>query len=72
MTLYKQSAMYDDGISTSSPVAAEVLTPAQINSAFSSITYDKGSSLLIMLEDTVGKENFRQGLNVCLTKIRLH
>jgi aminopeptidase N len=46
------------------PVSAEVLTPAQINSAFSSITYDKGSSLLFMLEDTVGFKNFQEGLNV--------
>ena len=56
--------MYDDGFGTSSPVQNEVLTPAQINSAFSSITYDKGSSLLRMLESTVGPENFRQGLIV--------
>lgn len=56
--------MYDDGFQTSTPVAAQVLTPAQINSAFGSITYDKGSSLLRMLESTVGAENFREGLIV--------
>ena len=56
--------MYDDGFQTSHPISVEVSTPAQINSLFTSITYDKGSSTLRMLENTVGAENFRQGLNV--------
>lgn len=56
--------MYDDGFETSQPVAQEVSSPAQINSLFTSITYDKGSSILRMLESTVGEENFRLGLNV--------
>jgi aminopeptidase N len=68
--------MYDDGYQTSHPVSVEVLTPAQINSVFDSITYDKGSSLLRMLEATVGANNFRDGLNVnkilsFLTKLNL-
>ncbi|CAF1146922.1 unnamed protein product, partial [Brachionus calyciflorus] len=62
LTSYLIPVMYDDGFMTSTPVLNEVLTPAQINSAFSSITYDKGSSLLRMLESTVGPDNFRQGL----------
>jgi aminopeptidase N len=57
--------MYDDGYSQSShPVSAEVLTPSEINTLFDSITYDKGSSLLRMLESTVTDENFQTGLNV--------
>lgn len=68
LTSYQIPVMYDDGFGTSSPVQNEVLTPAQINSAFSSITYDKGSSLLRMLESTVGPENFRQGLIVKIFK----
>jgi aminopeptidase N len=56
--------MYDDGFQTSVPVSVEINTPAEIGSAFSSITYDKGSSLLRMLESTVGPRNFRFGLNV--------
>jgi aminopeptidase N len=56
--------MFEDGYQTSHPVSLEVLTPAQINSVFDTITYDKGSSLLRMLESTVGAQNFREGLNV--------
>ena len=56
--------MYDDGFQTSYPVSAEVNTPAEINSAFGSITYSKGASILRMLESTVGEPNFREGLNV--------
>ena len=58
--------MYDDGFQTSYPVSAEVNTPAEINSAFGSITYSKGASILRMLESTVGEANFREGLNVKL------
>jgi aminopeptidase N len=64
LTLYEIPVMYDDGVKSSSPIAANVNTPAEINSAFSSITYDKGSSLLRMLEDTVGPQNFQEGLRV--------
>jgi aminopeptidase N len=64
LTLYEIPVMYDDGFRTSQPVSVEVNSPAEINSLFSSITYDKGSSVLRMLESTVGPDNFREGLNV--------
>lgn len=56
--------MYDDGYESSHPVSVDVTNPDQISSLFSSITYDKGSSLLFMLESTVGEINFRDGLRV--------
>ncbi len=56
--------MYDDGYTNSQTVSAQALTSAEINSLFNSFTYDKGSSLLFMLEETVGKDNFRDGLRV--------
>ena len=56
--------MYDDGLQVSQPVSSQVITNADIGNAFSSITYDKGSALLRMLESTVSEENFRLGLNV--------
>ena len=64
LTTYQIPVMYDDGFQTSYPVSAEVNTPAEINSAFGSITYSKGASILRMLESTVGEANFREGLNV--------
>jgi len=57
--------MYDDGYDCSQNVAqTDILTPAEINSLFNSFTYDKGSSILFMLESTVGYDNFRDGLRV--------
>ncbi len=56
--------MYDDGYESSQPVYVDVKDPDEIGSLFSSITYDKGCSLLIMLESTVGEFNFRDGLRV--------
>ena len=66
MTSYQIPIMYDDGLQVSQPVSSQVITNADIGNAFSSITYDKGSSLLRMLESTVSEENFRLGLNVKL------
>ena len=66
MTSYQIPIMYDDGLQVSQPVSSQVITNADIGNAFSSITYDKGSALLRMLESTVSEENFRLGLNVKL------
>ena len=56
--------MYDDSFESTHPVSANVTSVSQIGSLFDSITYDKGSSLLRMLEATVGEDNFREGLRV--------
>jgi aminopeptidase N len=71
LTTYQIPVMYDDGFQTSYPVSAEVNTPAEINSAFGSITYSKGASILRMLESTVGESNFREGLNVNMPIFKL-
>ena len=59
--------MYDDGFESSQPVYNEVNDPDEIGSLFSTITYDKGASLLFMLESTVGSDNFRDGLRVIIS-----
>ena len=61
--------MYDDAFKNSHSVSVDVKTPNDINTLFDSITYDKGSSLLRMLESIVGPENFRDALRVIWTKI---
>ena len=60
--------MFDDGFVSSHPVIADVTNPDDIGGLFDSITYDKGGSLLLMLEATVGKDNFRLGLIVTYLK----
>lgn len=56
--------MYDDSFEATHPVSANVTSTSEIGSLFDSITYDKGSSLLRMLEATVGEANFQEGLRV--------
>ncbi len=63
--------MYDDGFESSQPVFEDVNDPSEINNLFDSITYDKGSALLFMLESTVGSQNFRDGLRVRKKKFSL-
>lgn len=64
LTLYQQPVMYDDAFNASHSVFTNVVTPDQINTLFDSITYDKGSSLLRMLESIVTEENFQKALRV--------
>ncbi len=57
----------DQYISTH-PINAKVRNPGQINEIFDEISYEKGGSVLMMLEDYVGKENFRAGLKRYLSR----
>ncbi|XP_020619456.1 endoplasmic reticulum aminopeptidase 1-like isoform X1 [Orbicella faveolata] len=51
-----------DQLTNSHPIMAEVKDPAQINSLFDSISYDKGAAIIRMLEDVLGRDVFFQGL----------
>uniref|UniRef100_A0A8C8FZM7 Aminopeptidase n=1 Tax=Oncorhynchus tshawytscha TaxID=74940 RepID=A0A8C8FZM7_ONCTS len=53
--------MVDDALVTSHPIIVDVSTPAQITSVFDSISYSKGASILRMVEDWLGRDNFRDG-----------
>ena len=44
----------------------DVETPAQIDEAFDAIAYEKGAAVLRMLENYVGAETFRNGVNAYL------
>jgi aminopeptidase N len=61
--------MYDDGYEASHPVIADIKNPNEIASLFDSITYDKGCSLLFMLESTVTEAVFQNGLVV---RLKIH
>lgn len=45
------------------PIVVGVETPNQITEIFDSITYNKGASIIRMIEDFVGPENFRKGVS---------
>ncbi|CAL8271065.1 unnamed protein product [Merluccius merluccius] len=53
--------MVDDGLLSSHPIIVDVSNPAEITSVFDGISYSKGASILRMLEDWMGKDNFRDG-----------
>ena len=57
------SALTLDGLRNSHPIVQEVKDPAEIRELFDAISYSKGGSVLRMLEDFLGPEAFRKGLN---------
>lgn len=59
--------MEDDALVSSHPIIQTVETPDQINAIFDKISYNKGASILRMLEDFMG-EYFQIGVNAFLKK----
>ena len=57
-----------DGLKNSHPIHQEVKNPAEIGQLFDAISYSKGGSVLRMLEDFLGSDNFQQGLHDYLVK----
>ncbi|KAK9884995.1 hypothetical protein WA026_009224 [Henosepilachna vigintioctopunctata] len=55
---------------SSHPIIQEVGTPDQITEVFDTISYNKGASILRMLEHTVGEDNFRKGVTNYLNKFK--
>ena len=62
------SAFSADQVHSTHPIDVVVKTPGEIDEIFDRISYDKGGSVLHMLEDFVGEENFRKGLSHYLKK----
>ena len=57
-----------DGLKNSHPIEQQVKNPAEIGQLFDAISYSKGGAILRMLEQFLGAEPFRQGLNLYLTR----
>jgi glutamyl aminopeptidase len=53
----------------SHPIVVDVETPDQITEIFDSITYSKGASIIRMIEDFVGPDNFRKGVTDYLNEM---
>lgn len=53
--------MVDDALLSSHPIIVDVSSPAEITSVFDAISYNKGASILRMLEDILGRDTFRNG-----------
>ena len=66
--LENQSALSLDSLKSTHPIHVTVNTPAEIEEVFDPISYEKGASVLRMIESYVGEEAFRKGVNAYLEK----
>ncbi|MBY0359155.1 MAG: M1 family metallopeptidase [Candidatus Obscuribacterales bacterium] len=65
----KEAAFRVDGLHSTRSIEFPVVTPEDARSMFDVLTYDKGCSVLRMLELFIGEEIFRQG---CAAYMRKH
>src|SRR5215471_10100633 len=61
-------ALTFDALSNTHPIRAKAETPDEINQLFDAISYEKGASVLRMVEAYVSPEVFRRGVNSYLRK----
>ena len=61
--LERSVAFETDSLSSTRPVEYEVRSPADCEGMFDVLTYQKGGALLRMLEQHLGTEAFREGVN---------
>jgi aminopeptidase N len=61
-------ALQIDGLHATRPIEYEVISPDDTNGMFDVLTYEKGGSVLRMLEQYLGEEVFRDGIRLYLKK----
>ncbi len=66
--LSRSAAMAVDGLHSTRPVEYTVKSPEDARGMFDILTYEKGASVLRMLEQYLGAENFRKGIALYLRK----
>src|SRR5436190_7643519 len=64
----REQAMNLDSFETTHPIVQQIRTVEQANQAFDSITYDKGESVISMLEGFAGENVWRTGLRNYIAK----
>jgi len=64
----REKAMERDALSTTHPVVQHIATVEQASQAFDAITYEKGESVIRMLENYVGDETWRAGVRSYIAK----
>ncbi len=67
----REMALALDGLHMTRPIEYSVQTPDEVDSMFDPLTYEKGGSLLRMLEQYLGMERFREGVRGYLARHRL-
>jgi puromycin-sensitive aminopeptidase len=66
--LSRSHAMGVDGLNSTRPVEYAVRSPEDARSMFDTLTYEKGSSVLRMLEQYLHAEQFRKGISLYLKR----
>jgi puromycin-sensitive aminopeptidase len=64
----RSAAMAIDGLGSTRPIEYTVLSPEDARAMFDILTYEKGASVLRMLEQYLGAERFRKGITAYLRK----
>ncbi|XP_063051181.1 leucyl-cystinyl aminopeptidase isoform X2 [Engraulis encrasicolus] len=63
-------ALAKDSLNSSHPVSAVVKTPEQVEEMFDSVSYEKGASILLMVNSTLNDGEFRKGVIEYLKKYK--
>src|ERR1035437_4986290 len=64
----RDAALQIDGLHSTRPIEYEVISPDDTQGMFDLLTYEKGGSVLRMLEQYLGADTFRDGIRHYLTK----
>ncbi len=64
----RDTALQIDGLHSTRPIEYEVVSPDDTRGMFDLLTYEKGASVLRMLEQYLGEDTFRDGIRHYLTK----
>jgi aminopeptidase N len=67
----REAAISLDSVATTHPIVQHLQTVDQISQAFDSITYEKGQAVITMLEDYVGEDAWRRGVQAYIRTHRL-
>ncbi len=65
---FRDLAMQVDALHSTRPIEYEVLSPTDTRAMFDVLTYEKGGSVLRMLEQYLGETTFRDGIRLYLQK----
>jgi len=66
--LLRTAAFDTDALTSTRPIEYEVITAADAEGMFDILTYEKGASVVRMLEQYVGAESFRRGIAAYLSR----
>jgi puromycin-sensitive aminopeptidase len=66
----RAAAMHVDGLEATRPIEYEVRNPQDCRAMFDLLTYEKGASVLRMLEQHLGPDVFREGVRLYLERHR--